>query len=66
MLNSLAFHKFQPICDKIIRNRDSKDVEELFSLVKDTEPYYLQNIQQFLLVPLITRLGESSDVHKLR
>lgn len=60
MQNHLAFHRFQPICDRIMRDRSSKDVDTLYGMVKDAESFYLQNIQQFLLVPLITRMGETS------
>lgn len=62
MENPFVFNKFQPICDKIIRHRDKNDVETLYKMVQETEGYYLQNIQQFLLIPLITRMGELDSI----
>lgn len=57
-MNSLPIFlgKFKPVCDRIMCNPNKDDVLELHKQIETTDNAHLQNVQQFLLVPLISRL----------
>lgn len=54
-------HPMDPISIRNVGVDSPEKLNSLFDMVKKADSYYLQTIQNVLLVPLFSRLGDSLE-----
>ncbi|XP_047517372.1 TELO2-interacting protein 1 homolog isoform X2 [Pieris napi] len=51
-----AFTQMKPVCDKLMINPTPENIKDYLELINDLKREYLQDLQQYLLFPIISHL----------